>query len=121
MPGRTPTAVPTVTPRADQSRLKGVNATAKPWASDARVSIVLLSLSSRPGALRRGQAFPSPPGCSRFLFGCFLLGRRDHVANYAAWQVEAEAVIEDDERRRRQGNAEGRVDYEAPAAEGPGH
>src|ERR687898_2640557 len=109
MPGSTPTAVPTVTPRADQNRLIGVNATAKPLASAARVSMGLLSLSIGPGALRRGQAFPSRPGCARFLFGGFRLGRRDQVGDHAAGQVEAEAVGEDDERRRGEGDAEGRA------------
>src|SRR3954452_5111216 len=121
MPGRTPTAVPTVTPRADQSRLKGVNATAKPWPSEARDSIIVLSLSVRPGALRRGQAFPSSPGCPRFLFGGFLIGRSDHISDHAAGQVEAKAVVEDAERRGSEGNTEGRVDHEAPAAKGAGH
>src|SRR5687768_11675609 len=105
MPGSTPTAVPTVTPRADQNRLIGVNATAKPLASAARVSIGLLSLSIEPGALRRGQAFPTRLGCTRFLFGGFRLGRRDHIGDHAAGQVEAETVVEDHERRGRQREA----------------
>ena len=40
MPGSTPTAVPSVTPTSAQSRLKGVSATAKPWARAASVSIL---------------------------------------------------------------------------------
>ena len=39
IPGSTPTAVPSVTPTIAHSRLKGVSATAKPWASAASVSI----------------------------------------------------------------------------------
>ena len=44
MPGSTPMAVPTVTPSADQNRLHGVSATAKPWPSAASVSMVSASL-----------------------------------------------------------------------------
>src|SRR5215217_4015527 len=42
IPGRTPIAVPRVTPMIDQMMLSGVSATANPWASNASVSITWL-------------------------------------------------------------------------------
>jgi hypothetical protein len=47
-PGSTPTAVPSVTPTMHHSRLMGVSATAKPWASPAKVSIAGAEPAHRP-------------------------------------------------------------------------
>jgi hypothetical protein len=56
IPGSTPTAVPTVTPRAAQSRLTGVSATAKPWPSATSVSMIsTVSPRGGPGST------PAPP------------------------------------------------------------
>src|SRR5688500_13351835 len=87
MPGSTPIAVPTVTPRSDQSRFSGVSATAKPWLRAVSVSMVaysgcLVYCLERPlSALRRGA----------------LIGRCHQLEQLAARQREVEPVIEDDE------------------------
>ena len=68
MPGSTPMAVPMVTPSADQSRFQGVSATAKPWPSEASVSMVLGSYSASSSsdgsscsiAVPIGRVRPSP-------------------------------------------------------------
>ena len=74
MPGSTPMAVPTVTPSADQNRLIGVSATAKPWPSAASVSMVSASL-----------------------LGFFVAAGQQLFDGRADGQAEAEPVVEDHE------------------------
>src|SRR5215210_7767460 len=55
IPGRTPIAVPRVTPTMDQMRLSGVGATASPWARNASPSITWL-----PSCTELQQRFQQP-------------------------------------------------------------
>src|SRR3954454_25325854 len=72
MPGRTPIAVPTVTPSADQNRFIGVRATPKPWPSAASVSMV-----------------------RAFLFSFFVGGGQKSFDGRADGQGQAQPIIED--------------------------
>src|SRR5215213_8468024 len=74
MPGRTPIAVPTVTPSADQNRFIGVSATPKPWPSAASVSMV-----------------------RAFLFSFFVGGGQKSFDGRTDGQGQAQPVVEDQE------------------------
>ena len=62
MPGRTPTAVPSVTPASAHARCGSVRALANPWPSACRMSMVMLRVGS---AASRASARGSPRATSR--------------------------------------------------------
>src|SRR3954464_4764022 len=90
MPGRTPIAVPMVTPSADHIRLKGVIATAKPWARAARVSISLVP--SRLAGWLKSVTRLSGGATGRLV----RLGQ-EPLEHGADRQIQIEAIIEESE------------------------
>src|SRR4051795_2166982 len=95
MPGRTPIAVPTVTPSADQNRFIGVRATPKPWPSAASVSMV-----------------------RAFLFSFFVGGGQKSFDGRADGQGQAQAVVEDHEGETGEREADQHGDDESTLREG---
>src|SRR4051812_17564388 len=95
MPGKTPMAVPTVTPSADQNRFIGVSATPKPWPSAASVSMVRASL-----------------------FGFVVGGGQQFLDRRADGQGQAQAIVEDCEGEAGERQADQHGDDEATLREG---